>query len=599
MSAGGLSYSGLINYGVVTLPSVDSWGTNMNILRNPSSSIMTRKIDKVGQDSSITAMVDNSTDRSCEAISVYARGVNPSVSVSYSNGGSNGGGLSGNLPGLNGRGTQASLPYPVIKDGAFRPPILNQALTLPLSRLPRVWTSQFSNPGFADYTKKLRDCGTAETTREVKNETLTAAIRPTTTYNMGLSAIPENQNITNTIKNNIIHNSANSGIRTIDLTQQYVGNPTGEINSNTMHVFGQTNLNQNKQVPLLNSNVQHNVVNNLLLPSAVTNWTSKQNHFNNINMDTNRFIYDDNQRTFPQANTNTSDMAHYPSIEINNMDTNRFIYDDNQRTFPQANTNTSNMAHYPNIEINNMDTNRFIYDDNQRTFPQANTNTSDMAHYPSIEINNMDTNRFIYDDNQRTFPQANTNTSDMAHYPNIEINNMETNRFIQSTNSYSIESNQNGLGVTSIEELLGNIDLPIKDSNHIIHISHKPTETRQGDGTKYIHEDLVLQRNLPEYETTTNIGNSSKYVRINPQNDLKLNKKLIEIPHTSNPGGQNDNHINSSRNKKLPESLNVGGFDGKGNIPAIERMHQIPTNLNNQKNQKSKFVLNTMQGRFN
>ena len=32
-----LSYSGLVNHGKLTLPSVDTWGTNMNILRDPPS----------------------------------------------------------------------------------------------------------------------------------------------------------------------------------------------------------------------------------------------------------------------------------------------------------------------------------------------------------------------------------------------------------------------------------------------------------------------------------------------------------------------------------------------------------------------------------
>ena len=63
MSAGGLSYSGLVNYGRVTLPSVETWGTNMNILKDPPKSIMTRKIDKVGDTSSITEMIDQSGNR--------------------------------------------------------------------------------------------------------------------------------------------------------------------------------------------------------------------------------------------------------------------------------------------------------------------------------------------------------------------------------------------------------------------------------------------------------------------------------------------------------------------------------------------------------
>ena len=58
MSAGGLSYSGISNYGKVTLPSVEAGLGSMNILRDPPKSIMTRRIDKVGETSSITEMID-------------------------------------------------------------------------------------------------------------------------------------------------------------------------------------------------------------------------------------------------------------------------------------------------------------------------------------------------------------------------------------------------------------------------------------------------------------------------------------------------------------------------------------------------------------
>ncbi len=47
MSAGGLSYHALQTNRRVTLPSVESWGSNMNILKDPPKSITTRKIDKV------------------------------------------------------------------------------------------------------------------------------------------------------------------------------------------------------------------------------------------------------------------------------------------------------------------------------------------------------------------------------------------------------------------------------------------------------------------------------------------------------------------------------------------------------------------------
>lgn len=167
-----LSYSGIVNYGKVTLPSVDSWGTNMNILRDPPKSVTTRKIDKVGETSVITSKIDESGDRACEAINYYARGVNPMVAMSYSNVGNNGGQRSGSIQ--TGGGGEAFLPYRVMRDGAFRPPSRRQEELLPLSRLPRIWTYMETQKYAPDYSKRMRNCGTAENTKEVKTTLLKA-----------------------------------------------------------------------------------------------------------------------------------------------------------------------------------------------------------------------------------------------------------------------------------------------------------------------------------------------------------------------------------------------------------------------------------------
>lgn len=142
MSAGGLSYSGLRTSAKVTLPSVEMWGTNMNILKDPPKSIHTRRIDKVGDTQSILEAQDESGDRICEMINVYARGVNPMVSVSYDNFSNNSGG-----GGAFGNATHASLPYKVEN---VRPPVLRQEDLLPLSRLPRNWFYSYTNPSFPD-----------------------------------------------------------------------------------------------------------------------------------------------------------------------------------------------------------------------------------------------------------------------------------------------------------------------------------------------------------------------------------------------------------------------------------------------------------------
>ena len=140
----------------VTLPSVEGGFGTLNILRDPPKSIHTRFIPKVGETSKITEWIDSADggDRICEGINVYARGVNPMVSVSYSNYGTNGGQMRyrGGMQGtdqnpLSSGSGQSYLPYRVMREGAFRPPIIPPQELLPLSRLPRANTVQQTNPG--------------------------------------------------------------------------------------------------------------------------------------------------------------------------------------------------------------------------------------------------------------------------------------------------------------------------------------------------------------------------------------------------------------------------------------------------------------------
>ena len=135
-----ISYNAIVGHkGKVTLPSVESWGTNNNILKDPPKSIMTRRIDKVNQDGSLNEMLYDSGDRFAEAINVYARGVNPMVSVQYNNA----------------NGAPVKQPYRILNGGAFRPPELRQEQLLPLSRLPRNVTEATTNKEFIDYTKRV------------------------------------------------------------------------------------------------------------------------------------------------------------------------------------------------------------------------------------------------------------------------------------------------------------------------------------------------------------------------------------------------------------------------------------------------------------
>lgn len=159
-----ISYSALTSYGKATLPSVESWNGNFDIVRDPPSGIHTRRIIKVGDNNDLLDMNEDSGQRINEMINIYARGNNPMVSVQYSNHGNTGSGLMGVDGGTSGStmsnlttaGGGGKLPYRIMEGGAFRPPILRQEDLLPLSRMPRMCTSITSKRCRVDQTKRIK-----------------------------------------------------------------------------------------------------------------------------------------------------------------------------------------------------------------------------------------------------------------------------------------------------------------------------------------------------------------------------------------------------------------------------------------------------------
>lgn len=158
-----ISYSALTSYGKATLPSVEVWNGNFDIVKDPPSGIHTRRIIKVGENNDLLDWNEDSGSRINEMINIYARGNNPMVSVQYSNHGNTGSGLMGvdggssgsNMSGIFAAGGGGKLPYRIMDNGAFRPPILRQEDLLPLSRMPRVCTSVTSKKCRVDQTKRI------------------------------------------------------------------------------------------------------------------------------------------------------------------------------------------------------------------------------------------------------------------------------------------------------------------------------------------------------------------------------------------------------------------------------------------------------------
>jgi hypothetical protein len=237
MSAGGLSYSALNTKPKVSLPSVESWGTNMNIMKDPPKSIHTRRIDKVGENSDITKMVgEDSGDRACEAIRVYPRGINPAVGVSMDNYGMNGG-QNPLSSALSVYGGQSYYPHRIMRDGVFRPPVLSQRELLPLSRLPRTQFSAVTNPSFISYAKRQAN---VDRCKAIRPEMLTTCVKPNAVYNINVP-IQEKKHFSEII-DPLYAGPVSSGIRGGDKTYLTVKTPEGHIDQNYVTVPYATNL---------------------------------------------------------------------------------------------------------------------------------------------------------------------------------------------------------------------------------------------------------------------------------------------------------------------------------------------------------------------
>lgn len=135
----------------LTLPSVEGGFGTMNIKKDKPKGIHTRRIIKVGEDMDIIDKIEGSNDRNNEAIQRYARGVNPMVSVSYSNYGNNGGGN----PLSRSSSPQSSLIVKILDKGAFRPPVNAPRDLLPIKSVNTKPSSIITRKTKSDYSRRV------------------------------------------------------------------------------------------------------------------------------------------------------------------------------------------------------------------------------------------------------------------------------------------------------------------------------------------------------------------------------------------------------------------------------------------------------------
>ena len=476
-----LSYSAITNRGKVSLPSVDNWGSNLNILKDPPKSIHTRSKTLVGSNNDLIDEIGDSGNRIGEYINVYARGVNPFVSVTYSN---NNTGLSGN--GSVGNQGQAKLPYRIMRDGAFRPPVLTQEDLLPLSRLPRVKTEANTNIGNVDFTKKIFEQEQQEKGRQIKDEVLHTFVKPTAVYKIEK---PQEQtyDVKFSIKEVIKKGTISAGYSCKNIVQTEVKVPSAEIIKNSLRADARTNIGDTRKF------------------------------INNNELYTEKYIQDSNTHS---VQTNIGTRQNYVSFDSDHFDTDRYIQDSN--------------AH------------------------SVQTNMGTRQNYVSFDSDQFDTDRYIQDTNVTS---ATTNPSTNKHY-------------------------------TLINEIADLADLPVK--NKAMVVSTQAPVSKQ-DKVNYIHSDLELDRNLPEYSATASKSeNIYKYIEATNQIELERNTPVTSF--VSNIVGKSSVD-NNSKEARLNPKINAGSFSIPAGVPKITRSDR--ENIDTARSRMTKSYNNDANQRFN
>ena len=550
-----LSYSSLTNSGKVTLPSVDSWGTNMNIIRDPPKSIMTRRRDKVGENNDMLQMVDNS-DRSNEAIMRFSRGVNPSVSVSYSN---NGGSLQ------NFGNQQARLPYSINKDGDFRPPVQAPQDLLALSRLPRNITSAISNPNMPHFGKELPNSRNVNSTSSVKSQIISSQVRPTKRYYIQKpfqEAFETNYSIQDVLKK-----SAESNVSTTNRTQTNVLEPTKEINSDVINAFANSNVSNPQYVNnSLNDFNSQRFIQDTNAHSVYTNLNDVKNIYNEQDL----------------SNIKQKDylLVEYSTAKSENRQTGDIVKENFalERTLPVYLSQTNNMGLNNNVS--------YIHDDIEldRNLPeyQSRTNYNSMKNQTPLYRDEIELGRNLPEYQSRTNFNLNMNQTPL-YRDEIELDRNLPE--YQSHTNYNSNMKQTPIFHDELE--LERV-LPVYNTKSNI----KGT----GEVINYIHKDIELSRTLPEYQSSTNIKqNTQKTLKHDYMKELERKSYLTNMATNNNKKGENNV---SSRNYILEDKLQYGEYNIPANIPVFERTQQMMENFETEKSKMGKRVSEQFHGKY-
>lgn len=542
----------------VTLPSVEQWAQNTNILRDPPKSITTRRIDKVGQNTDINNLVDDSGDRICEGINVYSRGVNPMVSVSYDNSSGNAG-LSGNPTAYSNR-PAARPPYPAFEGGAFRPPIRTQRDLMPLSRQPRAWFGTVTSPEFINYAKTKQQPNDFRAVRDLTLHAFDVKPNKTTTIDKGILAnfnmgdhinderitlhntsagkewnyfssyTKEHADVQKGALDEVLHADAlaNRGMDRTATVEGYAFNPAKYISEDAVVVESYTNPSAHRTAGWDNVNVQTDkFVGDVQQIERNSNVSSQRlQNLDDLKIQSDRYIQDVNQiDTVTNVSRQTLQGVNDLSIQSD-----RYIQDINQID------TVTNLSRQTMQGINDMSIQSDRYIQEVAQAPRR-TNISQIT-AQGVDDMTIQSDRYTHDIHQI---QRNSNVS--ASVQAKKLDELFDNGRVsvkQDMIHYAASAGKNP-NVTFLNEIA---QPELEMRNPLVQVTAQRTQTEVAKRVDHV-KDHRLYRHTPLTDARTNI------TKIDDFNNINTNME--------------------SRTVRLDPLLRKGGFHNVGNKPSIAR----------------------------
>ena len=115
--------------------------------------------------------------------------------------------------------------------------------------------------------------------------------------------------------------------------------------------------------------------------------------------------------------------------------------------------------------------------------------------------------------------------------------------------------------------------------------------------TVYIHEDMKLDRTLPEHHASTNIGDQNVYKQVQYENEIGLERNIPNGSFYSNPAASRADTQEHTRDYKLAPKIQPGGYSIPTQVPMTDRMMDEHT-YESERSRMSRMVNAEMAGRF-